>query len=158
MLYQAQRPAVGVAPGADHGKVALRTSRRTGLTMLDFQEQCREWAGGCRYALELGSLVHSGEDARTLMRVICGLWYRGLGMDEATITRAAFIYGLLTRWESWTRHEAEECEQVVRGLELELQRLETDAEGTHVGCSRETLELLIKMLASGVSGHIDDMG
>jgi len=126
------------------------------MNVTNFREACQTWGTGTRPILELGSLIHTGEDARALMRVISALWYQGLEMDDSTVTRMAFIYDLLSHWESWSKHQAQECEQVVRGLHLQLgqMRMESNA---HLPCSQETLDLLIQVLGSGISAHIDDM-
>jgi len=126
------------------------------MNITDFREACRTWATGTRPILELGSLIHTGEDARALMRVIAALWSQGLSMDDSTVTRMAFIYDLLSHWESWTKHQAQECEQVVRGLHLQLSQMKME-NNPQLPCSQETLDLLIQVLASGISAHIDDM-
>ncbi len=126
------------------------------MNIADFREACQTWATGTRPILELGSLIHTGEDARALMRVIAALWSHGLPLDDSTVTRMAFIYDLLSHWESWTKHQAQECEQVVRGLHLQLSHMRMNSH-PHLPCSQETLDLLIQVLGSGISAHIDDM-
>ncbi|MCS6781819.1 MAG: hypothetical protein RMI89_06740 [Gloeomargarita sp. SKYBB_i_bin120] len=121
------------------------------MNITDFRAACQTWSVGTRPVLELGSLIRTGEDARALMRVIAALWCQNLDLDDSTVTRMAFIYDLLSHWESWSKHQAQECEQVVQGLHLQLQGM-----GQRTS-SQETLDLLIQVLASGISAHIDDM-
>lgn len=126
------------------------------MNITDFRAACQTWGSGTRPILELGSLIHTGEDARALLRVIAALWCQGLEMDDSTVTRMAFIYDLLSHWESWSKHQAQECEQVVRGLHLQLGQMRMTS-NAHLPCSQETLDLLIQVLSSGISAHIDDM-
>lgn len=126
------------------------------MDITDFRAACQTWSVGTRPVLELGSLIRTGEDARAVMRVIAALWCQSLEMDDSTVTRMAFIYDLLSHWESWSKHQAQECEQVVQGLHLQLQRRQMD-KSTDLPCSQETLDLLIQVLASGISAHLDDM-